>query len=333
MKNKNNRSICSAEYVRINGIDQFLFHLGTSFDNPVMLFLHGGPGSVESLFTGIFQDRWEEIYTVVHWDQRGAGKTLTRNPDKLPTIELMLQDLFEVIQYLKKEYNKKKIVIFGHSWGSVLGSIFIKKHPEEVEYYIGAGQVVSMVENEQIAYNKVKETIEQAGDKKSLKKLKSIGEYPGSKIVFDKEFLRKCTIVRKLQDKYKLGIEIGIDIWIAMFKSPIFKFADIIAFMKIFKVNSKVHSFLGDFNLRTKSKEYRVPVYYILGERDWQAPCVIAEDYFKDIKAPNKEIFIIPDAGHFLMMDQTDLVFDALSAINKKESGYHIATIANPFFL
>jgi pimeloyl-ACP methyl ester carboxylesterase len=90
--------------------------------------------------------------------------------------------------------------------------------------------------------------------------------------------------------------------------------------MKIFKANSKVHSFLGGFNLRMESKEYKVSVYYVLGGRDWQAPYVIAEDYFKDIKAPNKEIFVIPNAGHFLMMDQPDLVFQALSAINKNEA-------------
>lgn len=315
MKNKNNRLICIDEYVRINGIDQFLFHLGTSFDNPVMLYLHGGPGSVESLLTGLFQDKWEEIYTVVHWDQRGAGKTLTRNSDKLPTVELMLQDLFEVVQYLKKKYNKKKIVLFGHSWGSVLGSIFIRKHPEEIEYYIGAGQIISMMENEQVGYNKIKELIEQAGDKKSLKKLESIGEYPGGKVVFD-----KVLKVRKLQGKYKVGLELGMDIWIAVFKSPVFKFSDIIAFMKSFKANSKVLSFLGSFNLRTEAKEYKVPVYYVLGGNDWLAPYVIAEDYFKEINAPNKEVFIIPNAGHFLMMDQPGLVFDALSAINKNEA-------------
>lgn len=96
MKSKSKRLIYLEEYVSINGIDQFLYHQGTSYDNPVMLFLHGGPGSVLSLFTGAFQEKWEEIYTVVHWDQRGAGKTLTKNPDKLPTIDLMLQDLFEV---------------------------------------------------------------------------------------------------------------------------------------------------------------------------------------------------------------------------------------------
>ncbi|WCR29474.1 alpha/beta hydrolase [Paenibacillus thiaminolyticus] len=122
MKNRLNREIFFTEYVSINGIDQFLFHSGASCHNPVMLFLHGGPGSAKSLFTRVFQEKWEEIYTVVHWDQRGTGKTLTRNPDKLPSIDLMLQDLFEVIQHLKRQYNMQKIVLFGHSWGSVLGS-------------------------------------------------------------------------------------------------------------------------------------------------------------------------------------------------------------------
>jgi pimeloyl-ACP methyl ester carboxylesterase len=319
MKNKFNKLIYLDEYVSINGIEQFLFHLGTSYDNPVMLFLHGGPGSAESLFTGAFQEKWEKVYTVVHWDQRGAGKTLTKNPDKLPTIDLMLQDLFEVIQYLKKKYSKQKIVILGHSWGSVLGSVFIRKYPQEIAYYIGTGQVVNMLENEQVGYNKVKELIEQAGDEKSMKKLELIGEYPGNKIVFDKEFLKKCNKVRKLQGKYKLGMKIDLAIWITMFKSPIFKFSDIIAFMKISKANQKVHSFLGDFNLRTELPEYKVPIYYILGGNDWQVPYVIAQKYFEEINAPNKKIFLIPDTGHMTMMEKPDLFFDALLEINKIE--------------
>lgn len=319
MKNKFKRLIYIEEYISINGINQFLFHLGTSYDNPVMLYLHAGPGNAESLHTESFQKKWEEIYTVVHWDQRGTGKTLTKNPDKLPTIDLMLQDLVEVIQYLKKKYNKQKIVIFGHSWGSVLGSVFIRKYPEEVAYYISSGQVVSMVENEQVGYNKVKELIEQAGDKKSMKKLESIGEYPGNKIVFNREFLKKCNVVRKLQGKYKVGLELGLAIWITAFKSPIFRLADIMAYMKIFRVHEKIYNFLGDFNLRTEPAVYEVPVYYVLGENDWQAPYIIAQDYFKEINAPNKKIYVIPNAGHYTAMDQPDLFFDALSEINKIE--------------
>lgn len=319
MKNRLGRAIYLDEYVSINGIEQFMFHLGTNNDNPVMLFLHGGPGSAESLFTRAFQEKWEEIYTVVHWDQRGAGKTMTKNPDKLPTIDLMLQDLLEVIHYLKKKYNKQKIVILGHSWGSVLGSIFIRKHPEEVAYYIGVGQVISMLENEQVGYNKVRELIEKADDKKSMKKLDSVGEYPGEKVVFDKAFLKKCNKVRKLQGKYQLGMKIDLAIWLTVFKSPIFRFSDIIAFMKVFKKNRKVHRFLGDFNLRNESLEYKVPIYYILGENDWQTPYTIAQKYFDEVNAPNKKIYILPNSGHMTMLDQPDLFFDALSEINRIE--------------
>ncbi|MBS4192816.1 alpha/beta hydrolase [Bacillus sp. FJAT-49705] len=319
MKNKLKRLIYLEEYISINGIKQFMFHLGTSYDNPVMLFLHGGPGSVESLFTCAFQEKWEEIYTVVHWDQRGAGKTLTKNPDKLPTIDLILQDLFEVIQYLKKKYNKQKIVILGHSWGSVLGSVFIRKYPEEVAYYIGVGQVINMLENEQVGYKKVKELIEQADDKRSMKRLEKIGEYPGNKIVFNKKFLKKCDEVRKLQGKYKLGMKIDLALWITVFKSPIFKFSDIIAFMKIFQANAKLHSFLGEFNLSNEPAIYQVPIYYILGGNDWQAPYIIAQKYFEEINAPNKNIYVIPNAGHMTMMEQPELFFDALLEINNTE--------------
>lgn len=309
------------EFVLINGIDQFLFHLGTKIDNPVMLFLHGGPGSSESLLTEAFQHKWEDKYTVVHWDQRGAGKTLTKNPDKLPTIDLMLKDLLEVIRYLKKKYNKNKIILLGHSWGSVLGTVFIKSYPEEVEYYIGVGQVVCMVENEQIGYNKVKEVITQANDKKSMEKLESIGEYPGETIIFDKVFLKKCKVVRKLQGKYQLDSESDFNSVKTILKSPIFKLSDILAFFNIARANKQVHRYLGEFNLRAESSDYKIPIYYILGGNDWQVPYIIAQDYFKEIEAPRKRITIIPDAGHLTMMDQPDLFYEALSEIHDIENG------------
>ncbi|WP_426452095.1 alpha/beta fold hydrolase [Paenibacillus sp. S-38] len=315
-KKKGRRPICLEEYVPINGIHQFLYHLGTSRENPVMLFLHGGPGSVESLFTGAFQEKWEEIYTVVHWDQRGAGKTWTRNPGRFPTIDLLLQDLYEVVQYLKGAYGKRKIVILGHSWGSVLGSLFICQHPEEAAYYIGVGQVVNMLENEQVGYNKVKEMIVQAGDQRSLRKLESIGEYPGNHIVFNREFLKKCEKVRKLQGKYQLAVKIDLGIWITILKSPIFQFSDILAFRQIFKANAQLHRFLGEFNLRAESAAYQVPVYYILGENDWQAPYIVAQQYFDEIEAPHKGIFMIAGAGHMTMMDQPERFYEALHQIN-----------------
>jgi pimeloyl-ACP methyl ester carboxylesterase len=317
MKNKLKRLIYTEEYVSINGINQYLFHSGTKCDNPVMLFLHGGPGSAESLFAHVFQEKWEEIFTVVHWDQRGSGKTLTKNPDKYPTIDLMLTDLFEIIQYLKKKYNKQKIIILGHSWGTVLGSTFIKKYPEEVAYYIGVGQVIGFLENERVGYEKVKELISQARDKKSLKKLEVIGEYPGNE--FNNKFMKKCGKIRRIQGKYKLAAKMDLSIFITAFKSPIFRFSDLSALIKGSKANEKVLEFLGDFDLKSESADYQVPIYYISGGNDWQVPYVIAKEYFNEINAPNKKFYLIPNAGHMTMLDQPKMFFNALLEINNRE--------------
>lgn len=316
MKNKPKRLIYIEEYVKINGIDQYLFHSGTNYDNPVILFLHGGPGSAESIFAYAFQEKWEDIFTVVHYDQRGAGKTLTKNPDKYPTIDLMVEDLFDIIQYLKKKYNKQKIILLGHSWGSVLGSTFIKKYPKEVAYYIGVGQVINMLENERVGYAKVKELITKANDRKSLNKLEVIGEYPGEK--FDNSTLKKMMAIRKLQGKYGLGIKMW-PLFITTIKSPIFKLSDIFSFMKAAKSNRNIVEFLGAFDLNSELAEYGVPIYYILGEIDWQVPYTVAKEYFDKIEAPNKKLYLIPNAGHMTMLDQSKLFFDALLDINDME--------------
>lgn len=322
MKNNSNNLIYEEQYISINGINQYLFHSGTKYKNPVMLFLHGGPGSVESIFAHTFQKKWEDIYTVVHWDQRGSGKTLIQNPDenKYPTIELLLKDLFEIIEYLKKKYNKEKIVLLGHSWGSVLGSIFIKNHPDLVSYYIGVGQVIDMAKNESVGYNKVKAEIIKSNDKKSLKKLEDIGVYPSN--TFDDTFIKNCKKLRKLQGKYNLGVKIDLSILISAFKSPIFKFSDISALIKGAKSNEKLIEFLFKFNLNSESTEYKLPVYYIMGENDWQVPTILAKEYFKKIEAPHKNLYIIPNAGHMTMMDQPDLFFDSLLKIHSKETTF-----------
>lgn len=319
MKKQTKKAIDLREYVPINGIEQFLYHLGTKEENPVLLFLHGGPGSAESLFAHLYEEQWTRIFTLVHWDQRGAGKTLTRNPDRLPTIELLLQDLDEVIQYLKKKYNKRKIVLLGHSWGSVLGSAFVQKHPENIAYYIGTGQVINMTENEQVGYRRVKELITKAGNKRSLKKLEAVGVYPGEKISFDQSFMKKITRVRKLQAKYGLSSDAFLPILNVVRKSPIFRLSDFSAFLNIYKANQGVYPFLCDFDLWKEPREYRVPVYYILGGDDWQAPYPIAEKYFEEISAPRKKKYVIPNARHLAMVDQPELFFQALNDIRNLE--------------
>ncbi|HBF38797.1 MAG TPA: alpha/beta hydrolase, partial [Firmicutes bacterium] len=294
-------------------IEQYLFHSGTNNDNPVMLFLHCGPGLAYSPFAHVFQEKWEDLFTVVHWDQRGAGKTLTKNSDQYPTLDLLLKDLLEIIQYLKQKYNQQKIILLGHSWGTVLGSTFIKQYPGEVAYYIGVGQVINMFENERVGYEKVKQEIVKADDKKSLKKLEAIGEYPGKHL--DSEFMKKCAQIRKLQEKYDLAIKMGLSVFIAAFQSPIFKWSDFSAMIKGPQASQGLMTALESFDLNDEKDEYQIPIYYILGGKDWLTPFALAREHLGRIRAPRKKFYLIPGAGHATMIDQPELFYQALSEI------------------
>ena len=318
MKKHTDKLIYLEEYIPINGISQYLFHTGTNYENPVLLYLHGGPGSAESLFAHAYQEKWDDIFTVVHWDQRGAGKTLSTNPDEdtFPTVDILLSDLKEVIEYLKKKYNKNKIILLGHSFGSVLGSLYIKKYPEDIQYYIGVGQVIDMHENEQVAYDKTKEVILNANNKSDLKKLEALGDYPGKKI--DLSDFKTISNFRKLQSKYHLATSVNISLIITAIKSPIFQLSDIKAFSNSSIANKKTLKFLETFSLYNNGYDYSIPIYYISGDNDWQTPYTIAEKYLNKVNAPEKKFYLIPKAGHNPMLDEPHLFFESLKDINNK---------------
>jgi predicted alpha/beta-fold hydrolase len=134
--------------VQINGATQWLSIRGSDRRNPILLYLHGGPGSTTMPEDYTFQTRWEDYFTVVQWDQRGAGKTYASNDPKAlastMTIEEVTSDAEEVVRYLQKRYDKRRMFLRGHSWGSVLGVALAQRHPEWFYAYLGVGQMVNM---------------------------------------------------------------------------------------------------------------------------------------------------------------------------------------------
>ncbi|HEY7293510.1 MAG TPA: alpha/beta fold hydrolase, partial [Dehalococcoidia bacterium] len=128
-----------AEAVNIGGIRQWVTIRGYDRNNPVLLVLHGGPGYVELPLSWWYTRGWEEYFTVVQWDQRGAGKTYMMNdPDAVaPTMtrERLVQDSEELVQWLRRDLDKEKIFVWGHSWGSYLGLELALRHPEWLYAY------------------------------------------------------------------------------------------------------------------------------------------------------------------------------------------------------
>lgn len=144
-------SIASLEKVYIGGVKQWILIRGRSVNNPVLLFLHGGPGSAEWPLVRDYNRSLEDHFIHVYWEQRGAGKSYSKNIGNMH-IDQFISDTRELLQYLQKRVNREKVFLIGHSWGSLLGILTAEKYPELFHAYIGVGQFVSAKEQEEISY-------------------------------------------------------------------------------------------------------------------------------------------------------------------------------------
>ena len=301
------------EYVLASGIEHYLLHYPSKPEDPVLLFIHGGPGQTESFFAFAVEEYAERDYNIVYYDQRGAGKTWLRNKKCRPDTETLKRDLLEIVLYLKKKYGKEKIGILGHSWGSVLGSMFALEHPEHTLCYIGCGQVIDIMENERTGYAILKATVEKGGNKKDRRKLERIGEYPIPD--FDWKTYRKMGQIRSLQGKYGLAQDFGKAVIDLCRRSPIIGMIDLVPLMTGMFVNMQLMRELMSFDLRKRGNSYQIPVYYVLGEKDCQTPIEISIKYFEELQAPGKKLYLIPDAGHAPMIDNVEAYRKAVREI------------------
>jgi len=156
------------EMVEIGDIKQALYYRGQNMGNPVILFLHGGPGFANIPFIHTFQYDWEKDFTIVNWDQRNSGKTLTANDPKAVadtlTVERSVTDAHEVTQFIKQKLSKEKIIVLGQSWGAALGTMLVQKYPEDYSIYIGTGQPINGVGGERIGFERALEAALAAGN-------------------------------------------------------------------------------------------------------------------------------------------------------------------------
>ena len=175
--------IDEARYVEIGGIEHWLTIRGEDRRNPVLLFLHGGPGDATNPWGYAGFRSWLKAFTVVQWDQRGAGRTLGKNgPSAAPalTIALMTQDGLALTEYLRKTLRKDKIIIVGHSWGSILGSFMAKARPDLFYAFVGTAQVADPTRSDAVAYDALIEKSEALGEQRAIQELADVGPPPYS---------------------------------------------------------------------------------------------------------------------------------------------------------
>ena len=300
-------SVASLEKVPIGGIDQWIIIRGHDKVNPILLFLHGGPGSIEGPFAYKFQRDLEEHFIVVNWDQRGAGKSYSKKiPKESMTIEQFILDAYELIQLLLNRFNQKSLFLVGHSWGSILGTLVVSRYPEFIHAYVGIGQVVNILDSEKVSYQYTIDQAKERGNKKALKQLKKLEPYP-EKDINDTKALRKQ---RKWLTKFGGVMHNGTSWWpyikIAL-ASPEYSLKDMIKFIGGLKFSIEtMWAQMFEIDLPKQIAELKVPVYICMGRYDYNTPFELAEQYFNQLKAPKKEYIWFENSGHLLNTEESE---------------------------
>ena len=188
-------SIAEVAYLRLGGLDQWVMIRGESVANPPLILLHGGPGLSETRFFRRFNAPLEKSFTVVYWDQRGAGKSFHPGiPRSSMTVEQFILDLDELVEAVCKRLEKTKVVIFGHSWGSALGTLYAARFPDKVAAYVGSGQCGDAA-GEAASYAYSLAEAERHGNRRALNKLRAIGPPPHTA----KQVMAERTLVTRLE--------------------------------------------------------------------------------------------------------------------------------------
>jgi pimeloyl-ACP methyl ester carboxylesterase len=317
-----NIGISSMEYISIGGVRQWAAILGQDITKPVLLVLHGGPGSPETAFFLEYNYNLTREFVVVLWEQRGAGKSFTKavTPESM-TIEQFLTDTYEMTAFLKKRFLTPKIYLLGHSWGAILGMLAAQRHPEDYYAFIAAGLPTDIKKSELIGYKWALSNAVSSGNKSAVEELSAIGMptngiYGGG--------------VAAMEIERKWVMELGG----AMYGKSAFPIlSKVLLFCGAYTLEDKLRYVLGaefsiehlwesiiSINLRTQVKSLKIPVYILQGTHDFQTPHQLAKEFYQQLNAPLKRFISFTNSAHWVLLEEPEAAYNVLTGTVLKET-------------
>lgn len=275
---------------------------GEDVANPPLIFLHGGPGWSEARLFRRFNAPVEKSFTVVHWDQRGAGKSFDRAiPKSSMTVAQFLADLHELVDAVRARLGKEKVVILGHSWGSILGPLYAARFPENVAAYVGAAQIGDWRAAEAASYALALAEAERRRNAKALAELRAIGPPPYSASAVFKERTWHQRFDGELRPKalWTLGRAI-----LGGPEGSIFDLGKIVRGMR-FSMEAMWDE-VSRLNLLELVPALPMPVFVFVGRRDHWVPPETSVAYFDALRAPSKTLVWFEESGHEAFVDEAD---------------------------
>lgn len=287
--------VATLEKVELGGVDQWILVRGESSSNPVLLFLHGGPGMPAMYLHHAFGRDLEKHFLVVHWDQRGGGKSYGRSiPIESMNVRQIMSDARELIELLRERYGVRKLYLVGHSWGSYLGMLLVHDNPELFHAYVGIGQVTDEERQGSLADLFIVRVAREEDNQRAIAQLGSRGEIAREKWLF------KFGGVLRGETGYRPLLMTGLrapeySIWDALRVAPGSRFSS---------DHMRYNAILGP--LMEEVTSVRVPVYFFQGRYDYMTPSALVEEYLETLRAPSKKLVWFENSAHFPFYEEPD---------------------------
>jgi pimeloyl-ACP methyl ester carboxylesterase len=287
--------------VVLGNLTQWISVRGFDESAPLMLYLHGGPGTAQIMFTRRPQRELARSFIVVNWDQRGAGRSYGRHVDAADmTIERFVLDTEELIDELLSRFGRKQLFLVGHSWGSIIGLKIAEKRPELLHAYVGIGQIVHMMRGERISYRFTLDEARKRKNRRAVRQLERIGAPPYKD-------LASAGIQRKWLYKFH-GATVEHSTIGTLLRNVSLRdtgIRDIVKFIQgvMFSLKCLEEQQMG-IDFLSQPPELRVPVYFCCGRRDYNAPFELVVEFCEKLRAPHKAIVWFERSAHLPNLEQ-----------------------------
>lgn len=297
-------SIAFLESVSIGGVDQWLLIRGENRSNPIVLFLHGGPGSAQIAMARKYTQELERDFVVVNWDQRGSGLSFSpAQPKESLHIEQFIQDTVELTRLLLQRFGQSKLFVVGHSWGTVLGVLTAARHPELFHAYVGMGQVVNMVDNEAVSYRFVLEEARRRNNPRAVRELERIGAPPYPNM---KALMVQRNWLARFGGSIRKGTVMGFALRSLLFSTE-YVWCDAVRWIRgNMRSVEATWDELMRVDLPRQVPSLAVPVYFVEGRYDYQVPSELAVAYLDRLEAPRKELIWLENSAHLLIFEEPE---------------------------
>ncbi len=299
-------------FVRVGGIEQWVSIRGEDLANPVIVVAHGGPGSTLTPFISETTRGWEKHFTVVHWDQRGAGLTFSRAKKGQGEISLerIAEDGLEVTAHALKRAGQAKAIVLGASWGSMVAVVMARRRPELFHALVGAGQVVDSARNEAVGYEALLARVRTAGDARSEAELVKLGPPPWT---MRQTMTERRILIGRHSPANERGMQ-GKGV-LALLTAPGLSLKQAIDWFGGATFSATALSEAPfTYSDGPPYAPFTVPFVIIQGAEDIQTPTSLAADYLEAIEAPAKRFVSLPGGGHMAMGAMPDAFLQALLA-------------------